>query len=135
MNFTERMCRAPDEEILRIVLSGEDDGFAEEAVTAAKNELDRRNLHPDALAQMESEFSRDQGFDKIKHLIPLGTAGRVAFVLFGPLLVITISVAIVLRARGYKQKSNDAFWCILLSYAILFSVFGLFFVFGDLLGA
>lgn len=41
--------------------------------------------------------------------MPLSTAGKMAFLAFGPLLLFTLGAAILLRTSGYRRKSNDAF--------------------------
>ena len=106
VDFSERMKRAQDEELVNIVSS---DGFVPEAIEAARAELDRRNLNPDDLVRINAQVEEARHEEGGKAELPLSTAARIAFFSFGFFIFWSIAVAVLLSTRGYKRKSSEAF--------------------------
>jgi hypothetical protein len=110
------MSKAPVEELVMITSS---DGFVPAAVDAARAELARRNLGADDLARvMEADADERQQAADARAAIPLGIAGKIAFLIFGPALFWTILAAIFLGSRGYRRKSVDALMWIAISVGV-----------------
>jgi hypothetical protein len=105
IDFSERMRRVPDEELISILSS---DGFVPEAVEAARAELERRNLNPGDLVRMSAQVEEARHEEEGKAELPLSRAAKVAFFFFGFFVFWSIAVAIVLSTRGYRRKSKDA---------------------------
>ena len=106
IEFAKRFSHAPDEELLAVVSS---DGFEPAAVEAAKAELAQRNINPDDLLRASAHVEAIQRVDESRPLMPLSTAGKIAFLGFGPFVLFTLGAAVLLRTAGYRRKSNDAF--------------------------
>ena len=122
IDFTKRMSKAPDEELLTVISS---EGFLPAAVDAAKAELERRNLKPDDLARMSAQVQEVRSLDENKPLAPLSLNGKLAFFAFGPFLLFTLGATGALRFRGYRRKSNEAFkwmFCSLLRTSCLIMI-------------
>ena len=105
VEFAKRFSHAPDEELLAVVSS---DGFVPAAVEAAKAELAQRNINPDELVRASAHVEALQRIDESRPLMPLSTAGKMAFFGFGPFVLFTLGAAVLLRTAGYRRKSNDA---------------------------
>lgn len=111
--FADRMSRAPDEELIRIASSTESEGYQDEAIEAAKLELNQRGLDDGWIKEVELDAEADREREGRRAEIPLSNLAWAALVVVGPFC---IWPAIVLSARGYRQKSRDAWHAMLVGF-------------------
>ncbi len=107
--FTQTMERLSDDELTEIASLCETDGHLPEAVAAARNELVARNLSSTDLSAMANFVETRRNLEAELASQPLSWPARIAFfilpVFSWPILVF---VAWFLAAKGYRQKSSDA---------------------------
>ena len=118
------MARLPDEDIIEIVSSGNEGGFEREVVEAATVELDRRDLAPQNVADIEALVQREQDARKGRAAEPLSNAGWAVFAIIGPILFVTLGIVIFFAAMGQSQKAKDALGAIALSFIFWMLVAG-----------
>lgn len=112
LDFAKRMRMAPDEELFAVVSS---DGFVGEAVEAAKAEIQRRKIEPGEIDRINDQIHEQSKSEEARTTIGLSTAGKLGFLVFGGSPV-GIAAALVLRARGYRQKAKEALTWIAVSF-------------------
>lgn len=108
MDFTKRMAKMRDAELVRIVYSHDDEGFTAEAISAARSELALRNVSAEDVLESIEDADANRQYEESKANLPLSTGGRVLFFVFASFLVFVAAAAFVLSYRGYKQKARDA---------------------------
>ena len=116
--LTYRMGKLRDEQLAEMAFSTPEDGIREEAITAAKAELDRRGVLASDLEDLASHVASSRAEDSRRPDAPLGLKGILFFLFLGPALVISLGATAILYGRGYKQKSQEALVCILFSFLI-----------------
>jgi len=116
-NFSRTMSGLPEEDLIRIAFSREEDGYLPEAIHAAKEEVNRRCVTENAISETMDDFQKEIEIDSRKHLIPLGNRTWMCFVFLGPTLPGMIA-AVLLGTRGYKQKFKDAWHAIFVGFAV-----------------
>lgn len=123
-DFSARMTRVPDEELVRIAFSEPEDGFVFEAVSAAKEELERRKITHSDLDYLKEQIQISDHEMVDRKSAPLSNGAFFAFLIFGPLLTFSLGAAIILLFCGYHKKAMEGFRAILFSFAI-WSLFSL----------
>ncbi|WP_447724110.1 hypothetical protein [Sphingomonas koreensis] len=124
-----RMRLLRDEQLAEMAFSTPADGIREEAVRAAKAELDRRGVSASEMSELEFHVTADNAEDIAKPDAPMGLKGILFFLILGPALAISLGGAAVLYGRGYKRKSQEALICILFSFLIYGAISALFALF------
>ena len=118
--FTKIMNEKADYELLEIVTKLKDD-YQLEAVEAAKNELESRNLDNTEIETAQSQLKRkEQIKDKIKQK-PLEAGYKILFFLFG-WGIIPWLIASTYKVKGFDKKNKDAWRFIIygvLTYFVL----------------
>jgi len=104
-DFSERMGRLPDEDLIRIAYSSDRDGFIEEAVNAAKLEIEKRNINQSDLVDIRSFNENENLIEENRRNASLSNFGVIMLLLFGICLGITIPSTTILYYRGYRRKS------------------------------
>ena len=123
MDWGARVGRMADEDLVEIVSTGDSGGFEADAVQAATAELDRRGLAPQFVADVQIAVEDMHASRRGRAAEPLSNAGWVAFVLCGPILMVTLAIVIIFFAMGQSQKAKDALGAILWSF-LLWGVLG-----------
>ncbi len=105
-DFTEVMVKKSDSELLEIVTKLKDD-YQPEAIIAAENEIEKRNLSTDQIEQAEIELEEREQENLEKENEPLGIVQKILFLIFfwG---VIPWAMAGTFRNNGYTKKYKDA---------------------------
>ena len=116
-DFARTMRNLPDEGLVRIAFSQDEDGYVPEAVHAAKEELDRRQITNSDLSEMVIASREDAEPAIPKQLVPLSNAALISFVIFGVTFPAMI-IAVALGLSGYTQKFKDALRAILFSFGL-----------------
>ena len=132
-DFTQQMQRLSDEELTEIASFGEKDGYLPEAVEAARKELVARNLNTMDVSTIAFSVETRRNREVELASQPLSLPGRAAFFMFPVIgfgLPIMALVAWSLEARGYRQKSSEAWICMGLGIA---HWIGLIIIFAELL--
>lgn len=129
--YAQKMRAFSDEDLIRISSSGDGDGYEVEAMEAARNELSSRNISSEVISETMQIADAHQLRDAQKPAIELSCVEQVIFTILGPLLVVTVGAALILRFCGYTRKSNEAFACI----AVSFMLYGLVLVAFDFLSS
>ena len=124
IDWAGRMARLPDEDIIEIVSSGTEGGFEREVVEAATVELDRRDLAPQSVVDIEALVQRERDSRKGRATEPLSNAGWAVFAIIGPILFVTLGIVIFFAAMGQSQKAKDALGAIALSFIFWMLVAG-----------
>jgi hypothetical protein len=123
-NLYQQFGTTRDEELIRIAYSEPDDSFEPEAIKAAKEELDRRNVTAEVIVETQQQAAEKRDQDR-----GLSNLGWIAFMLVGPVFLISLSLIVIFYALGYRQKGKDAFSAILASfffYGLVSAVFAAF---------
>lgn len=115
--FTSQFAATANEDLVRIAQSDPSE-FEVEAIEAANEELTRRSINLDEVDRIKDQFVSDLARERDKSELELSNGQWVFFLIFSPLLAISISGAIILSIRGYKRKSREAFMTIPIGYAI-----------------
>lgn len=106
IDFTKVMEQKSDSDLLEIVTKFKDD-YQPEAVVAAKNEIEKRNLTGTQIEQanIEIEEKEKKYFERKNE--PLGAGQKMLFLFFfwG---IIPWAMAGTFKADGYTKKYNDA---------------------------
>lgn len=114
-DFAERMKRVPNEELFYVISS---EGFQPDAVAAAQLEIARRGIAADETAQYQTDIEERRIEDEDRPNRPLSVAGKLAFLFFGPIMLLTLPALFVLNYRGYRQKRVDGLTFMLLGFAM-----------------
>ncbi|MFT4026088.1 MAG: hypothetical protein QM676_04720 [Novosphingobium sp.] len=132
-DFRARMTTMRDEDLIRIMQFGDDEGYETSAIEAARAEIDNRGIAISDISEVIKDENNLRGMDEVKHLVPLSWGGRIAFAILAP-LTFTMLGAVVLGTRGYAQKSREAWLSILAGYGLWVGIPMILFVLGDLFG-
>jgi len=101
------MGRLHEEELVRIAFSSEADGFENEFIEAARDELNRRGIAAPEIQLLVDQKSQFDFLEENKSQEPLGTVWKIFLLIFSALWLTWIATAI-LKYRGYDQKFRDA---------------------------
>ncbi|MGH6617582.1 hypothetical protein [Sphingomonas sp.] len=117
-DFARTMGGLPDEGLIRIAHAQEEDGYLAEAISAARAELDRRNVSSDDITETVAvaEVERLSGNHRDKD--PLSNSQWLCFVIFAP-LTLTMFVTLIFLFRGEIRKFKEAWLAIATGYAAL----------------
>lgn len=127
-----KMARLREEELVRIAFGGEDEGFEDAHVAAARSELERRGVAPSDISDLRDELVEIKIEEDLKASEPLGTAGRFLFFLFGALWLTWLATA-ALKYQGYNQKFRDAWRWIIYGFG-MWGVIAVLFLIADISG-
>ena len=131
VDWNARVGRLADEDLVEIVSTGDSGGFEAVAVQAATVELNRRGIAPQFVADVETAVQDRHASRRARATEPLSNAGWVAFILFGPILMVTLAIVIIFVAMGQTQKAKDALITILWSFLLWAALgWGLLFLLG-----
>jgi hypothetical protein len=113
-DFWEQLSQKSDAELYDILAHKED--YLPEALIAATDQLKKRNLAPEKLAELESDVERKKAIEDTKAQEPLSWFMRIfIFVfcsgLFGAMFAVYYS------NQGYKKKASDCWITLALSVA------------------
>ncbi len=123
----------PDEDIIRIAKFGDQDGYELNAIQAALQELEKRNLSDGSKIRLEQQVSDEIEFDKNLHEIPLEKKYWILFFLFGAIFnIISIVIIIGLFSRGYKKKAVDAIWAAIWGFVFVLGSAAISLIIGDI---
>ncbi|MES2058118.1 MAG: hypothetical protein V4564_19435 [Pseudomonadota bacterium] len=114
-DFSRTMGGLPDEGLIRIAYAQQDDGYLPEAISAAKAELDRRNVSSDEITQTMDVVEIERMSENDRDKMPLSNGQWLCFVIFGPLTV-TMFVTPVFLFRGETRKFKEAWLAIFTGY-------------------
>lgn len=103
-DFPKVMQAHSDAELLEIVSSQRDD-YQPEALTAAEEELARRNLSPSKLKKAKAGIARKRRATRRRADEPLADGWRVFVAVFPGVMALVIARA--LKANGYHRKHRD----------------------------
>lgn len=102
-SFIELMSQKTDEQLLQILARPGD--YQSEALEAARNEVDKRNLSSDRIESVKKEVVIEQKQSAEKASMPLeGGYKALSFFLPG---VIPMMLSTALRTNGYEKKASD----------------------------
>ncbi|TCJ15833.1 hypothetical protein EPD60_07690 [Flaviaesturariibacter flavus] len=125
-DFDATMKEAPDAELIRIVITNRHE-YQEAAVSAARRELERRNLEPEALARIRRRHERDNHRKAYLAAVPLELHWKLlAFLLPG---AFQFFIAGSFKMNGYDRKAAEVGrWTL---YGLFFYV-GIFLLYASL---
>jgi hypothetical protein len=106
------MREVSDEELYEIVKFGSEDDFIFDAIAAAKNEFERRNLSSEKQSEIAQIIQNKREQERIMSEKPLSWPGRIAFFIISSGLITIIILSIIagrLESRGYSRKSSEAY--------------------------
>ena len=117
--FLGKMSRMQNEALAEIALSKEDDGFDPEAISAAKQEISRREIDPAELSRVELQAETANDLQRNRDQIPLPTNRWIAIAVLSPFSVFLASVFVYLNygSRGYGRKATDSLKATLIGIA------------------
>ena len=114
-DFWEQLARKTDAELYDM-LAHQDD-YLPEAVAAAKDEMSRRKLAPERVAQLEATVQLQDAAANTKAQERLGWPMRIlVFVVCSGILGIVL--ALYYENRGYKKKASDCWITLGISVAV-----------------
>lgn len=119
-SFTEVMVQKSDSELLEIVTKLKDD-YQQEAVVAAQNEIEKRNLSVGQVEQAELEIEEKEKKNSERENNPLGFGQKILFLIFfwG---VIPWVMAGTFKADGYTKKYKDAWKFMRIGMGVFFGI-------------
>ncbi len=103
-DFNEVMARKSDEDLIKILVSPEDN-YQPAALEAAKNEFEKRNLSDERLLNIKAEIQMKDEFEQEKAAEPLPVGIRILSFLFPG--IIPLLFAGVYKADGYDTKASE----------------------------
>lgn len=102
--FHEIMSQEPDKALIRM-LAFKKEEYQPEALIAAKQELDKRNLSAATFDDISGEIELEINLEKAKAAAPLGLFWKIlAFVFPG---LITLAFSGSFRSEGYERKAKE----------------------------
>lgn len=122
VDWAARMARLPDEDLIEIVSSSGAGGYEPHVVEEATKEIGRRSLSADSIAYLEEAAQGRQSVRDGRATEPLTNGAWVAFIIFGPILAVTLTIAIFFFAMGQRRKGKDALSAIFFSFLIWWAV-------------
>jgi hypothetical protein len=123
-DYAKTMARLQDEELFRIAQAEPHTEYEPEAIKAAQSEIDRRGISEEEKRAIGSQIAHEQDEEIRRPQAQLSNVEMVGFLFIGPLLLISIPLAVMLGAKGYPQKARGAFGAILLSYPLYLLLLG-----------
>jgi hypothetical protein len=133
--FAAKMSRLHNEELAEIAGADADQGYHAEAISAAKEELMRRNIDTAEMSriQIQTKKSNEKTNERPYENLPLNR--KIIIGLIAPIFFIFSVVFILARyqVQGYKKKSKDAFKAMFLGYMFWFFIGFSFFIVTDLI--
>jgi len=115
--FWEQLPLKTDAELYDM-LAHQDD-YQPEALTAAKEELRKRKLAPETVAQLETEVQSQKAAAETKVQEPLGWPMRIFIFIFCAGLLGAV-LAVYYDSKGYRRKASDC-W-VTLGFSLAFHV-------------
>ncbi|WP_336980001.1 hypothetical protein [Altererythrobacter fulvus] len=113
-----RMSRERLENLVAIAESRPEDGFELDVIEAARREIIAREVDSEVLSDVRSNHEALQSEENSRSGISLSHSAWIGFAAIGPILILSIPLALSLLAKGYKQKGKDAFGGILAGFMI-----------------
>ncbi|WP_156313435.1 hypothetical protein [Erythrobacter sp. SG61-1L] len=113
-----RMSSARLEDLVAIAESRPADGFELDVIAAARRELAAREVDSAVLSEVRRNHEGLQSEEDGRPKIALSHPAWIFFAAIGPVLILSIPLALSLLAQGYKQKGKDAFGGILAGFLI-----------------
>lgn len=117
-DLEKRMAGERLEDLVAIAGSKPEDGFEPDIVEAARIEIAARGVDSTTLLEVRSDHESLQTEQGGRAEIPLSHPGWLGFAALGPILILSIPLALSLSAQGYKQKGKDAFGGIVAGFVI-----------------
>jgi len=114
-DFGEQLPLKTDAELYDMLAHRED--YLPEAVAAAEDELNRRNLAPAQIAQLEAKHQSENAAAEIKAQLPLGWPLRI-FIFFFLCGIFGAILAVYYEKEGYKRKAADCWKTLGISAAV-----------------
>jgi hypothetical protein len=115
--FSKRMVQLSDEELLEIIQHSKD--YVPECLKAADEELKKRNIQVDKIADIKQNISKLDDVAEAKAIQPLSWILRIMLFLL-PFGIIQILVASYYENRGYRRKGSECWkW---MFYGLIFYV-------------
>ncbi len=102
--FTEQMSKRTNVELLKILNEQRND-YQPEAITAAEEELGKRNLSNEQVATAKEELEAKRQFDEKRANEPLGAGWKILTAMFPGLIQIIFSGTF--KADGYDRKARE----------------------------
>ncbi|NKJ43768.1 hypothetical protein [Novosphingobium sp. SG720] len=121
-DFAKRMASMSDVDLVRIAADVSNEGFEPAAVAAAEMEIARRAIPEHEIEQAIDDYNDHLVGEGDREFRPLSAGGWILAVVFGPILALSVGMAIALRIQGYRRMSNQVFASIGLSYLLIFVV-------------
>jgi hypothetical protein len=108
LSATARLERLQDEDLIRIALGDERDGYEDDYVTQARTEMAKRGLDSSTIENLKAEVVAERMIDDANAEVPLSVLGHFGFFIFGANPIAWL-IAYNLGARGFERKSKQAF--------------------------
>jgi len=121
--FAKRMTLMRDVDLVRIAADVSDEGFEPEAVFAAKVEIERRGLSHNEINEIIDDYNDHLMSEENREFKSLTVGGWIMAVLFAPIFILNVQLAIRLRSRGYTRMSNQILASIGISYTLIAFIF------------
>ncbi|MEO8146231.1 MAG: hypothetical protein ABI723_01275 [Bacteroidia bacterium] len=102
--YSEQMSKQTDAELIKIVNELRDD-YETEAVSAAEEELAKRNLSSDQISTAKEEIEKKKQFDERRANEPLGPGWKILTAMFPGLIQIFFSATF--KTDGYDRKARE----------------------------
>ncbi len=113
-----RMARERLENLVAIAESRPEDGFEPDVIEAARREISAREVDSSVLSEVRNNHEALQSEEDGRSEIGLSHSAWIGFAAIGPVLILSIPLALSLLALGYKKKGKDAFGGILAGFLI-----------------
>ena len=120
-DFKSEMVKRNDEELIQI-LTVDRDNYLPEALAAAKDEFEKRNLQNEKIEIITKEVSREAEIKRKKANEPLNIGIKISTFLFP--LILTIILSGYYKSDGYDKKAKDlVLWTFLgICFYIIFGI-------------
>jgi hypothetical protein len=127
VDYAQRMRTFRDEQLIEIANSLPADGFAPEAVSAARSELDARNISQADLDRLDGELQESRRRIAAEPHEPLSNGAWLLFMFLG-LTNIGLLAILAMLIAGKRQKVKDAIHAILVGLIMSWGLIALLFL-------
>ncbi|SIO13513.1 hypothetical protein SAMN02745824_3087 [Parasphingorhabdus marina DSM 22363] len=127
-DFAARVERMPDEDLVRIAFSKDEEGFVPEMISAARQELANRDVSQTDVETVIDQAEQENSYLGNEKEEPLSDIAWAGFFFFGNIMIVSIPFVVILLFSGYHKKARQAavaiaagfmFWSALLFVLLL----------------
>lgn len=123
INWAQRSEKLHNEDLIRIASQRTADQYQQEAIDAARVELQRRRIDEDELARLEDEEQAEALAEISKQHVSLSAVGWILALIFGTIIVWNLLATVILHSRGYTRKAKNVLAAIPISIAAWWGTF------------